>query len=167
MNRYEALKHAVIAHAGQVDKCGKPYILHPMAVAGAIERSPTYQERRTDSGLEITVVVALLHDVYEDAPPMLRPAEREFKDPFSWPALAAVSKDENEPYAAYIERVCSNNIACIVKLADLWHNLSPERQDCLPEKERRGLEKRYLKARDRIWEALGYRWWPDPLEGES
>jgi len=41
------------------------------------------------------------------------------------------------------------------------HNLSPERQDCLPEDERKGLEKRYLKARDRIWEALGYEWWPD------
>lgn len=44
--------------------------------------------------------------------------------------------------------------------ADLWHNLSPARQDCLPKAEALGLHMRYMKARDRLWEALGHEWWP-------
>lgn len=147
MNRYEALKHATIAHAGQVDKCGRPYILHPIAVAQAVEyNSPLSSE-----------VVALLHDVWEDT---------DYNDHNGWltgsqqAALEAITRSEGETYADYIERVCENEIASVVKLADLWHNLQPERQGCLPASEGKGLEKRYLKARDRIWEALGYEWWP-------
>jgi hypothetical protein len=45
------------------------------------------------------------------------------------------------------------------------HNLQPERQTCLPAKERKSLEARYPKARDRIWEALGHEWWPEGGEG--
>lgn len=158
MNRYEALKHAVKAHAGSVDKCGQPYILHPIAVAEAIDR--------TGGGVgDDSVVVALLHDVIEDteydgyADQITRRQER---------ALWLVTREE-ETHAEYIERICSeryrdvHEIAAVVKLADLWHNLSPERQSCLEEGERKGLEKRYLKARDRIWEALGYEWWPEEV----
>lgn len=169
MNRYEALKHAVIAHAGQTDKCDKAYILHPIAVASAFERrDPVLLEHlRGESAIEILVSVALLHDVYEDAPPHLRPSEREINDPYQWFALAAITRDTREPYERYLARVCDNDIAARVKLADLWHNLSPERQACLPEKERASLEARYLQARDRIWDALGYEWWPDDPQGPA
>jgi (p)ppGpp synthase/HD superfamily hydrolase len=171
VNRYKALKHAVKAHAGQVDKCGQPYILHPIAVAEAVDRGPTpgkegrgefamhwvYGDGQTDA-----VVVALLHDVLEDT---------DYEIPATYltgtqaQALRGITRrTDREPfpetYAEYIERVCADPVTSLVKLADLWHNLQPERQDCLPVKERAGLEKRYLKARDRIWEALGYEWWP-------
>jgi len=159
VNRYEALKHAVKAHAGQVDKCGRPYILHPIAVAEAVEQAETLNTERH-------AVVALLHDVLEDTD-----YELPLKAGERW-QLEKLARRTQEPYSAYIDRICDSwgadgpdEVPMIVKLADLWHNLSPERQACLPEGERKGLEKRYLKARDRIWEALGYEWWPTEQEG--
>jgi (p)ppGpp synthase/HD superfamily hydrolase len=154
VNRYEALKHAAIAHAGQVDKCGKPYILHSIAVAEAIEST----EWVFSADPEDAVVVACLHDAWEDTAYRLPPLPR-----VQMKALCALTHPTSETYSHYIRRVCSNEIACVVKLADLAHNLSPQRQACLPEKEQKSLEKRYLKARDRIWEALGYEWWPEPI----
>jgi (p)ppGpp synthase/HD superfamily hydrolase len=167
VNRYEALKHAVKAHAGQVDKCGAPYILHPIAVAEAIESPEAEWVFSPDP--EDAVVVALLHDVLEDTSYegyLAGIGYRQLR------ALRLVTRRE-ETYAQYVNRICVEQyrdvmeIAATVKLADLWHNLSPERQDCLPEKERKGLEKRYLKARDRIWEALGYEWWPEGSKERS
>lgn len=162
MNRYEALTHAVKAHAGQVDKCGKPYILHPIAVAEAVERG-AYVWGNVPAE---TDCVALLHDVQEDTDYLLPLDGLSYR---AWMALNLVTKDEDETYAEYIDAICNERyvdvqtMASVVKLADLWHNLQPERQGCLPEKERRSLEARYLKARDRIWEALGYEWWPAEL----
>lgn len=171
MNRYEALRHAVKAHAGQVDKCGQPYILHPIAVAEALEAA----EWVFSADPENAFVVALLHDVWEDTNYALPTWESE-PSPTSLTQLQEavlhrLTRYAAETYAEYIEAICRESpfgikeIACIVKLADLWHNLQPERQDCLPEGERKGLEKRYLQARDRIWEALGYEWWPGGGEG--
>lgn len=158
MNRYEALKHAVKAHAGQTDKCGKPYILHPIAVAEAVEGAETLS-------IERYVVIALLHDVLEDTEHELPLTAGE-----RW-QLEKLTRRKQETYFVYIDRICDSwgadgidEVPMVVKLADLWHNLTPEHQACLPERERKSLEKRYLKARDRIWEALGYEWWP---EGEE
>lgn len=161
MNRYEALKHAAIAHAERRDKCGQPYILHPIAVAGAVEAIgfmawlDGLSDRRET---ETAVVVALLHGVLEDTDYELDASDFTLEQ---WSALVAITRRPDQTHAEYIEGVCDDRVASIVKLADLWHNLSPERQACLPERERKGLEKRYLKARERIWEALGYRWWPE------
>ena len=49
-----ALRIAAKAHAGQVDRAGKPYIFHPLHVA-------------MNTGSFDEVVVALLHDVMEDS----------------------------------------------------------------------------------------------------
>ncbi len=148
MNRYEALKHAAKAHAGQVDKCGRPYILHPIAVAEALEASLHG---------DYAIKAALLHDVAEDTDSRLGG----YLDSLEAKHLDILTRRPTETYAAYIERCLGDYTTAHVKLADLWHNLSPERQARLPERERRGLEKRYLKARDRIWEALGDEWWPE------
>ena len=143
---HEALCHAVEAHAGQTDKCGNDYILHPLAVAKTI--GEPYE------------VIAVLHDVLEDTSHELRASD--FED-WQWSALLAITQREGETYFDYIARVCLNPIACYVKLADLWHNLSPARQACLPPGERKGLEKRYLKARGMIWAALEDEWWPEEI----
>jgi (p)ppGpp synthase/HD superfamily hydrolase len=153
VNRYEALTHAVKAHAGQKDKCGRDYILHPIAVAEVLEREPHFH-------FESEIVGAILHDVREDTAYEV-PGLNADEDA----VLNALTRRPGEPYFNYIDRVCGSFYARQIKLADLWHNLQPERQSCLPEKERKSLEKRYLKARDLIWEALGYEWWPEPIEG--
>ena len=153
MNRYEALKHAVKAHGKELDKCGELAVLHPIAVAEALERA--------HHG-DYAIKAALLHDVWEDTDYRISGL-----DELEHEHLDILTKRPTETYAEYIDRCCGDFTTLHVKLADLWHNLQPERQACLPAKERQSLEARYLKARDRIWEALGYRWWPEPVEAQQ
>lgn len=61
----KAMRTAYAAHAGQVDKCGVPYIFHPIHLA----------EQMRD---EISVCAALLHDVAEDTDITLSELESEF-----------------------------------------------------------------------------------------
>ena len=61
----KAMRTAYAAHAGQVDKCGTPYIFHPIHLA---EQMPD----------EISVCAALLHDVAEDTDITLSELESEF-----------------------------------------------------------------------------------------
>jgi hypothetical protein len=53
----DALAIATIAHAGQVDKAGRPYIEHPLRVARRVMET---------GGPQPVVAAALLHDVVED-----------------------------------------------------------------------------------------------------
>ena len=53
MNLENAIKIAVEAHTGQVDKGGNPYILHPLRVMLSVHR----EEER---------IAGVLHDVVED-----------------------------------------------------------------------------------------------------
>lgn len=115
-----AIKLAVTAHAGQVDKAGEPYILHPLRVMLAME---TEEER----------IVAVLHDVLEDGPPSAAFAIANVG--FSSnvvAALDAITCEPGEPYRDYIERCASDPIAKKVKLADLADNTNPERLNKLP-----------------------------------
>ena len=159
MKRYEALKHAVKAHAGQVDKCGQPYILHPIAVAEALEVSA---EWIISPDRDNAAVVALLHDVWEDTDYDLPIGDLHYEQV---EALQLLTRQTDETFADYIAALADSPFAATVKLADLWHNLQPERLMCLPSAEALSLSRRYWKARDRIWEALGYEWWPEGGEG--
>lgn len=155
MDRYEALQHAVRAHGKDTDKCGVLYVLHPLAVARAIEDNTNPGSEWREDGPP----VALVHDVWEDTDYDL--PTRNFNVP-QYAAFQAVTRLPDEAYFDYIEKIadCEYAVAIIVKLADLWHNLRPTRQGCLPESEARSLEQRYLKSRDILWEALGDCWWP-------
>ena len=42
----KAIKIAVKAHAGQVDKGGKPYILHPLRVMLSVSDSAMHMQRQ-------------------------------------------------------------------------------------------------------------------------
>ena len=61
----KAQRIAYDAHQGQTDKSGQPYIFHPYHLA----------EQMTD---EVSVCVALLHDVVEDTAVTFEELEREF-----------------------------------------------------------------------------------------
>jgi (p)ppGpp synthase/HD superfamily hydrolase len=119
----KALEIAARAHAGQVDKEGLPYILHPLRVMAAVE------------GLE-TKIVAVLHDVIEDTPVTADDLRREgFAEPIVASVLL-VTHRKDEPYADYVIRCKGDDAARRVKLADLEDNsrlsraiLRPERMD--------------------------------------
>ena len=132
----EALRIATQAHAGQVDRYGQPYILHPLRVMARVE---TVDEK----------IVAILHDVVEDTDwtfPQLREA--------GFPthiieALDCVTKREGEEYSAFVERSASNPLALRVKLADLEDNMDLRRLDEISERDRQRLN-RYLSAYRRL-----------------
>ncbi len=97
------------AHAGQVDKAGVDYIQHPLYVASQVN---TEQEK----------AVALLHDVIEDSD--ITAADL-FASGLSNEVVTAVqilTKKKGQSYQEYLGKVKSNNLARVVKLADLKHN---------------------------------------------
>jgi (p)ppGpp synthase/HD superfamily hydrolase len=105
-----AIQIAAEAHAGQKDKGGAPYILHPLRVMLAVEGDEARQ-------------VAVLHDVLEDCPEFT--AEHLRRAGFSEPVLAAIealTKRAGERYDDFIARIKPNPLAAQVKLADLADN---------------------------------------------
>lgn len=105
-----AIAIAAAAHAGQHDKAGAPYILHPLRV---MLRLTTESER----------ITAVLHDLVEDCEGWS--FERLLGEGFSVEiieALQSVTKREGEAYEDFVKRACENPIGRRVKLSDLHDN---------------------------------------------
>jgi (p)ppGpp synthase/HD superfamily hydrolase len=105
----KALQIAAKAHEGQKDKEGLPYVLHPLRVMQKVQ------------GVE-AMIVGVLHDVIEDTSVT---ADDLRQAGFSEQVVAAVlcvTHRKDEPYADYVVRCKSNEVARRVKLADLEDN---------------------------------------------
>ena len=124
------------AHAGQKDKGGAPYYLHPLHVS---EHVTTEDEK----------VVVLLHDVLEDTDVQPNTIFDLFGETVYY-ALIAITKMGHEPYDAYITRVGMNPIARNVKIADLEHNMDLSRLDHEPTDKDIQRVERYRHSRDRL-----------------
>jgi (p)ppGpp synthase/HD superfamily hydrolase len=109
-----AIVIAVTAHAGQSDKAGRPYILHPLRL---MLQMSTEEEQ----------IVAVLHDVIEDSETKLEDISKAGFDPEIVKALDYLTRRSPEEYDAYIQRLSRNRTAVNVKLADLRDNLDPSR----------------------------------------
>ncbi|ROL78170.1 GTP pyrophosphokinase [Pseudomonas protegens] len=136
-----AIAIAARAHAGQVDKGGAPYILHPLRV---MLRLSEPRER----------LVAVLHDVIEDSPVTLEQLRGEGFSEEVLQALAALTKVEGEDYPEFIRRAAQNPLARRVKRADLAENSDLSRIPEPSDDDRRRLEKyrqaiEYLDGLDR------------------
>ncbi|WP_434707487.1 HD domain-containing protein [Pseudomonas sp. R1-1] len=104
-----AIAIAATAHAGQVDKGGAPYILHPLKV---MLRMTTLEER----------IVAVLHDVVEDCGVSLDDLREEGFSNDVLSAIESVTKVPGESYEDFVNRAAQNPIGRAVKLADLEEN---------------------------------------------
>ena len=109
------------AHAGQVDKVGREYYHHPIAV----------MERLPDDVDDEVRLAALLHDVIEDTP---YTREQLAEMGYSERTLDAVElvthrEGDTRPYAEKIQEIIAsgNRDAIQVKLADMSENANPER----------------------------------------
>lgn len=131
----KAMKLCYEAHAGQSDKSGVPYVFHPFHVA----------EQMDD---EVSTVVALLHDVVEDAGITLEELRDQGFGDEILEALALLTHDQEEPYFDYVKRVGENPIGRKVKLADLEHNSDLTRLDHEPTAEDLKRREKYLKSID-------------------
>lgn len=104
-----AIAIAATAHAGQVDKGGAPYILHPLKV---MLRMSTLEQR----------IVAVLHDVVEDCGVSLDDLRKEGFSDEVLSAIESVTKVAGESYEDFVDRAAQNPIGRVVKLADLEEN---------------------------------------------
>lgn len=104
-----ALKIAQKAHVGQLDKGGKPYINHPIAVSKMVNS-------------EEEKIVALLHDTVEDSEITIKDIKQYGFSDNVVDAITSMTKRTGETYDEYIKRLSQNNLAIKVKLADLKHN---------------------------------------------
>lgn len=105
-----AIEIAAAAHAGQVDKAGQPYILHPLRVMLRV-------------GGEHERMAAVLHDVVEDTAVTLGQLAAEG---FAAPVLAAVealTKRAGESRLDAAARAAADPVARVVKLADNAENM--------------------------------------------
>jgi (p)ppGpp synthase/HD superfamily hydrolase len=112
-----AIQIAIEAHAGQTDKAGEPYILHPLRVMFSLDAIDHK-------------IVGVLHDVVEDCKDKGWTFERLEKEGFSpriIDAIRAISKLDGEEIDDYLKRVESNRIALAVKLKDLKDNMDMTR----------------------------------------
>lgn len=150
-----AIEIALIAHAGQTDKAGAPYILHPLRVMLAQD---------TDAAR----IAGVLHDVVEDGDGWtLERLRAEGFAPEVVEAVAAVTKrpeeegKDLETYLAFVRRAAAHPVGRRVKRADLLDNCDLSRIAEPTEKDYRRLEKyrRALEELDRVEEA--------PRQGEG
>ncbi len=105
-----ALKLSFDLHQDQVDKGGIPYPYHLFYIANQM----------TD---EESCCVALLHDILEDT---TLTSDDLLNSGFSARVVDAVkvlSKKEDISFLDYIKNIQSNELARVVKLADLKHNM--------------------------------------------
>jgi len=119
----KAMRIAFDAHKEQTDKTGLPYIFHPFHLA----------EQMAD---EVSVCVALLHDVVEDTAVTFEDMAAQGISSDAIDALKLLAHDDGVLYFDYVQKIkdSKNQTAIAVKLADLRHNSDATRVDAVDEK---------------------------------
>lgn len=131
VSRAKAL--AIRAHAGQVDKAGRPYIEHVSRVAARV------------SGYPVTEAVAWLHDVAEDSEAFVDELVDTFPE-YIWQTVAHLTRLKGVSDGAYYALIRSDWAALQVKLADIADNSDEERLALLDAKTANRLRKKYKAA---------------------
>lgn len=133
VQRAKSLAHR--AHAGQVDKAGRPYIEHVARVAAAVSDDP------------VAEAVAWLHDVIEDCGYEKYGAEILFSFPCAVHiGCMTLSRNTFRSEEDYYGEIMKRPKELRVKLADIADNSSEERLALLDEKTAARLRRKYAKA---------------------
>jgi GTP diphosphokinase / guanosine-3',5'-bis(diphosphate) 3'-diphosphatase len=102
---------ATTAHAGQFDKGGRPYILHPLRVMSFLKSD--------DEELQC---IAIGHDIVEDTKITYADLRNAGMSERVVDGIKSLTKQKGETYEEYKEKVFANEDAMRVKLCDLRHN---------------------------------------------
>ena len=127
---------ATAAHAGQVDKAGRPYVGHVERVAAAMARH----------GAEATMA-AWLHDVVEDTGTTMADLRQAGVPPEVLSAVDALTKRPGEDYLDAVRRAAGHPVARLVKVADNADNSDERRLAQLDPEEAARLRRKYEQAR--------------------
>ena len=146
MKRGEMLGRMLVlvtnAHAGQYDKAGNPYILHPLKVMHYL--------KTTDEELQC---IALGHDVIEDTDVTYQDLKNAEISQRVMDGIKALTKVPGETLDEYKQRVFANRDAMEVKLCDLRHNSDIRRLKGITEKDIKRMTKYhqfYLEIKARL-----------------
>ena len=122
-----ALEIATLAHKGVVRRNGDPYIFHPLRVCN----NKTYIQTKLQK------TAAILHDVIEDTPftTQFLIEKGITKEVIDVLQLLTHNK-ETTTYEDYIDNVCNNVDAMLVKLSDLTDNLDQGTLPTITDKDR-------------------------------
>ncbi|MCO8120627.1 HD domain-containing protein [Stieleria sp. TO1_6] len=110
----KALEIAAKAHAGQTDRQGQPYILHPIRVMMGVQD-------------EAARIVGILHDVVEDTAVTLDELRSEGFSAQVIESLKRVTHQDGQTYAQYVVQCKSDAVSRDVKLSDLRDNANLSR----------------------------------------
>jgi (p)ppGpp synthase/HD superfamily hydrolase len=122
------------AHAGQVDKAGRPYIENVARVAAAVSDDPEAE------------AVAWLHDVLEDAPEYGKQVIDLIPASPMWRAILCLTRAKWMTPDMYYHEIRTSYLARKVKLADIADNSDEFRLALLDEKTANRLRRKYKKA---------------------
>ncbi|WP_091014471.1 HD domain-containing protein [Paenibacillus amylolyticus] len=109
-----AIAIAANLHSSQLDRGGRPYILHPLRVMMKMDDNTS-------------MIVAVLHDVLEDTIFNIHDVEESEFSTEVVEALQSVSRKKGESYMNFIRRCKENEIGRKVKTADIEDNMDLSR----------------------------------------
>jgi (p)ppGpp synthase/HD superfamily hydrolase len=112
---------ATVAHAGQVDKIGVPYLRHPEAVAAIVQRLPEFRDLSTTERM-VAVAGAWLHDTVEDTGVTLDMLIELDFPPRVVTVVARLTKRNGITREEYLQEIASDETARLIKIADGMHN---------------------------------------------
>lgn len=128
MKKGEMLNAAIVlaanGHAGQYDRGGTPYILHPLAVLNIL-----------NSKDEVEQVAAVLHDCAEDTNVTYQDMRDVGVSEAAINIITLLTKQPGQTYEEYQQGIFSNVSAMRVKAADLTHNSDIRRLKGVSEKD--------------------------------
>lgn len=130
----KAINIATKAHAGQIDKAGKPYILHPLRVMFRVQT-------------EVEMIVAVMHDVIEDSNFELGDLEKLGFSNEVMEAINCLTKRRGECYENFILRILENDLAARIKIEDIKDNLDLTRLHIVTHKDLQRVEKYHRALR--------------------
>ena len=112
-NQWEAVERAIVlgttAHLGQRDKAGHPYVLHLIRVMESVS-------------CPIEKQAAMLHDYLEDTDGSLAVLKSHSISEGAIEAIELLTREATVSYCDYVIALKKNEIARIVKLADIEDN---------------------------------------------
>lgn len=122
-----ALEIATMAHKNVIRRNGDPYIFHVLRVAN----NSLFVRTKTQK------TAAILHDIIEDTPFDAKFLKEKGISEDVLEILNYLTHDkENVSYKDYIDKICTNLDAMLVKLADLTDNLDQGTLPVISEKDR-------------------------------
>jgi len=136
MDLQEATQLAAQAHAGQVDKAGRPYSEHVFAVRDLLAPHGPHAQ-----------MAGVLHDTLEDTDLTADDLRAHGCPEEVIRAVEAVTKQAGETYEDAVHRAAADPLGRLVKLADNAHNSDEGRLALLPMEKADRLRVKYARAR--------------------